>query len=487
MGKIFNLLGSIFGWNQNIVTVQSAKNGLYLLNDPSTPDLAIPQILPPRPENLMFTVSGFSPVKLNSSDDKDMYTVNCYITICNSARYFQTMMTQFDRPVLGWSATPNLTVLPFAGNQLNAFYNRASLQFFSGNNPVSKRPINAVASTDIVAHELGHAFLDILRPDFWNVQSFEIWAFHEAFGDINALVLALQHDTLIARILDETKGSPLNSNTVTRMAEEMGQAVFHRKPVGNSPHCIRDISNNFKYANPHRLPQKGPDEELCAESHNFSRVFSGAWYEILVKIFERERTAMGDMLAFKHARDVAYGRLLKAIKNVPNTIRFFDALAKCMIAVEKMKNNAYTDIMEQVFTDREILKPTIRLLSSNITYNDILVKLDKKDSVCKKGDTIMIHRPKTKKFRISDHLVTDLSSSNPLYDVEMEVPGDSYYLFDNKQLVDEIHSDDSELLESSLLCALSIKNHQGLGEDQMWRISQNKLVRNHVACCHRAT
>ena len=55
-------------------------------------------------------------------------------------------------------------------------------------------------------------------------------------------------------------------------------------------------------------------------------------------------------------------------------------------------------------------------------------------------------------------------------------------MFDDKQMVDEIHPSDSEILESSVLCALAIKNYHGLGEDQMWKISQDKLVRNFIKC-----
>ena len=264
------------------------------------------------------------------------------------------------------------------------------------------------------------------------------------------------------------------------MAEEMGTAVHQGSD------CIRDVSFRLNYQNPHKLPQKANGNKLCAEPHNFSRVFSGAWYEILVKIYEKEKDKMGEVKAVKHARDVAYSRLLKAVKMAPNTIKFFDAAAKCMVAAEKMKDGKYAEIMESVFLNRKIMRPNIKVLSSK-KYSDILKELEKTDAVSKKGDTIVVRKMRSKKFRISNHLVTDLSSFNPLFNTELEVPGDSYYLFDGTHLVDELHPEDDEILESSMLCALSIKNYHGLGDNSMWRIAEDKLVRNHIICDFQTT
>ncbi|RDJ35615.1 MAG: hypothetical protein DWQ19_12420 [Crenarchaeota archaeon] len=479
MNKIRQMLNRILGRSIDEISAQGSPQGLYLLNDPTTPDLVVPQVLPKRPENLSFTVNEFHPTKLNSKDLRDNYVVNTYITVCNVANYFQSVVSGFDRPVKGWAATPNLTILPFAGKKLNAFYNRSSLQFFYAPNPHTNKMIYTSASAEIVSHELGHALLDILRPDLWNVQALEVWAFHEAFSDITTIANALHYDDLIVKMLEETKGSLMNTNILSKLAEELGGA--------SKKSCIRDVSEVYNYVDPHKLPQKAEGNTLCAEPHNFSRVFSGAWYELLVRIYEKEKGKMGDIKAIKHARDVAYSRLLKATIISPNTIKFFDGLAKCMVATEKMKGNAYTQIFEEVFMKRGILRPVVKILS-NLRYTDVLHDLEKEDQISKKGDVIVTRKPRPRKMVIANYWVSDLSSSNPLYNVELEVPGDSYYLFDDKQLIDESHPDDSEILESSVLCALSVKNYQGLGENEMWEIKNNKLIRNHVFCgCFTAT
>ena len=47
-------------------------------------------------------------------------------------------------------------------------------------------------SPDVVAHELGHAVLDSLKPALFELASIEAAAFHESFGDMSAILTALQ-------------------------------------------------------------------------------------------------------------------------------------------------------------------------------------------------------------------------------------------------------------------------------------------------------
>jgi hypothetical protein len=88
-------------------------------------------------------------------------------------------------------ARPNrrrLDLLQDEGDDLNAFYDGQSLCFFHHRS--GKNRIFSGASTDVVAHEAGHAFLDTLRPDLWDSPFTEHGAFHEAFGDCIALLTA---------------------------------------------------------------------------------------------------------------------------------------------------------------------------------------------------------------------------------------------------------------------------------------------------------
>src|SRR5262249_32193521 len=91
-----------------------------------------------------------------------------------------------------WSTSnPMRVTLVEDGAQLNANYSRLhGLRFFR--QQVRSFDIYACESPDVVCHELGHAVLDALRPQLFNAANTESAAFHESFGDMSAILCALQ-------------------------------------------------------------------------------------------------------------------------------------------------------------------------------------------------------------------------------------------------------------------------------------------------------
>src|SRR4029077_18909866 len=137
-----------------------------------------------------------------------------------------------------------------------------------------------------VTHEQGHAILDAIRPDFWDAPHFEVAAFHEAFGDLAAIAVALAQPALAERALAETKGDAARSNLVSRLAEELGEAVRDNYgPDAALPGALRDAVNSFAYTDPKGLPDDAPARSLSAEPHSFCRVITGACWDVLVAIF----------------------------------------------------------------------------------------------------------------------------------------------------------------------------------------------------------
>ena len=89
-----------------------------------------------------------------------------------------------------WELGPVLPVLLDNGEDLNAFYDRQALNFFHGSSPDGV--VFSGASPDIVCHEMGHAILDSVKPQLFDVGSQEAAAFHESFGDMSAILSDLQ-------------------------------------------------------------------------------------------------------------------------------------------------------------------------------------------------------------------------------------------------------------------------------------------------------
>jgi len=189
-------------------------------------------------------------------------------------------------PLLGrhrvkrWQPAETLPVTLDAGNDLNAYYDRTQLAFFHSGR--GKAAVYSGESPDIVCHETGHACLDALRPDLWDAPFIEIAAFHESFGDITAMLAALalpQVRESVLPALVANKASPLS-----RIAEQLGAAMRRFHPAAVESDCLRDAANRWKYVVPESLPASAPATELSAEPHAFSRVFTGAFHDLLSRM-----------------------------------------------------------------------------------------------------------------------------------------------------------------------------------------------------------
>ncbi|CAG8754930.1 1700_t:CDS:2, partial [Racocetra fulgida] len=91
-----------------------------------------------------------------------------------------------------------------------------------------EKPLYLCRSLDIVAHEAGHAFLDILQIE-WLVEG-QTGALHEAFGDLTTMFTILSMNDMV-KLLIETTNSKLRSadNFVAAVGEEFGDLVYQNK------------------------------------------------------------------------------------------------------------------------------------------------------------------------------------------------------------------------------------------------------------------
>ena len=349
-----------------VVSNGSNKTTFYL-NDPSSPSLKKEQ-QPPTKLALPVTVSGDSGpgFPLGSSQQQSSA---CKIVLDDALNYMLASFKTTNSPkkISRWAATSNLMVRPRAGVDINAYYDRGSLNFFYFNDKTVKKVIYTCDSHSVVTHEFGHAFLDILRPDFWSAQAPEVWAFHEAFGDMTALITCLQYDDLINAALKETSGNLMVSNVVSRLAAEMGRSIYNLSfdKTGLSQNSLRDLSVVFNYKIPESLPTDGFDNVLVNEPHSFSRVFSGAFYEIIVKIAKNiSDSGKSPLDSLKIARDVASRYLIKATSEAPISNRLFDAIAKQMLLIDNAEGGRYQSILNNVFTSRQILLNKVLMLKN---------------------------------------------------------------------------------------------------------------------------
>jgi hypothetical protein len=236
------------------------------------------------------------------------------------------------------------------GKDLNAYYDRRALNFF--HDTVAGKTVYSGESPDIVCHEFGHAILDAVRPQLWNVASVETSAFHESFGDMSAILCALQLPSVQMAVLAETGGRLNHNSRVSRLAEQLGWAIRQIQPSAVDTDSLRNAVNSFFYRDPDTLPPNGPATTLSTEPHSFSRVFTAGFLEAVAGMLYTVNQTPNPADVQKVTRDA--GRLLlDAIADAPIVPEYFSQIAAHM--VEADDSGTYQQAIKSAFVRRGIL------------------------------------------------------------------------------------------------------------------------------------
>jgi hypothetical protein len=223
----------------------------------------------------------------NDFHARDFQQVSVFGTVLKTMYMFE------ESDVLGRSLvwafdSPQLLVIPRAGEWQNAFYEREShsLQFFYFKAD-DATPVYTCLSQDVVAHETAHAILDGIAPDLYHAITPQSLAMHEAIADLTAVMMAFRCRELSKRVLEATKGDIETSSVFSGMAE---QFQMKRDPHGRRL-FLRNLLNK-KTLNPKDDSEDENDEPNLVsrnEPHDLSEVLSGALYSIMVKIYNEQK------------------------------------------------------------------------------------------------------------------------------------------------------------------------------------------------------
>ena len=254
-----------------------------------------------------------------------------------------------------WIPGPVLPAVAVAGQDLNAYYDRKALRFFQDVDAKTHAVVHSGDSPDIVTHEQGHAILDAIRPDLWDAPHFEVAAFHEAFGDLAAIAVALAEPALTERALSETKGDAARTNFVSRLAEELGEAVRDKYgPDAAPPGALRDAVNAFVYTDPKGLPDDAPAQSLSAEPHSFCRVITGACWDVLVTIF-RSTAGADRPAALAQACERMASLAVAAAQTAPSGADFFGRFARRVVREARTDGEELAAALASVLFGRKLL------------------------------------------------------------------------------------------------------------------------------------
>jgi hypothetical protein len=223
-----------------------------------------------------------------------------------------------------------LPVVLDKGVRLNASYDRlGGLSFF--HDTVNGEEIYTADSPDIVCHEMGHAILDAIQPTVALAGMFETAAFHEAFGDISALLTNLQVDSFCDHVLGRHGVLIENDSRWTRIGEALGRAINKRNPDRASPHFLRNAANGFFYQPPTQLPISGIDSVLTREPHSLARTFVGGFLQGFAEMV-RVDAALPTRASLQQSALKAGALMVLAIRHAPVQADYFFQLASQLAA-----------------------------------------------------------------------------------------------------------------------------------------------------------
>ena len=292
-------------------------------------------------------------------DDFNFHQVNVWAIIEQVLTVLEDD-TALGRPVPWASGLGRLLVLPHAGYDDNAFYDRDTgalhLFYFEG---LDGKPVYTCLSHDIVTHELGHAVLDGLKPGYNEVSSAETAGFHEYFGDAIAMLASLK-DREIAKLV--TAGAPARlsaRNVVSAIASEFGAAIHGLAEKD----YLRGAWNKRKMS----------DLRGTFEEHDWSEILTGVYYDLLQYLYIRnlkeivheagskKRDQQQAIRALFRAAEQTASVMLRAIDYCPPVDLRYDEYARALLRADEVAypNDSYGIRAEltRIFRRRG-LKPT---------------------------------------------------------------------------------------------------------------------------------
>lgn len=277
------------------------------------------------------------------------------------ATFTLQMVERYARRTLPWSfGSDRLGIDPDAGQGQNAFYSEIdALIGFNHFKGANDSLMSAAESADIISHETAHAILDGMR-EFYN-ESFGLgsMAFHESFGDMVAVLVALHDEALVQQFLKITKGDLRVRNFVSSVGEYMLNEADGAETPGYSAY-LRNALSQFTAQPFENMPYyaKQAETELAREPHNYGRLFTGAFYELLVLLYEQIRADKGvaNLIALHQARDIAGRLLIGALEVGPvGEFDYRDMVLAFLTADHLLFESRYASPITQAFQARGLV------------------------------------------------------------------------------------------------------------------------------------
>lgn len=223
---------------------------------------------------------------------------------------------------------------------------------------------------DILAHEVGHGIIySVLGVPAPDTELPEYEGFQESFSDCVSLIAAMHFQSVIEKVLDETRGNLYLSNRIARFSEFPDQRQIR---TANNTHTMDEFVDGYKNEHDLSEPLTGAIFDILADIFHESLVerglispeveelaeiveFGGAPSAELQDAFDRAYAddKQGFVEALLDARDIMGCYLTETLCGLdPNFLDYGD-VADAMLAVdERQSDGRYAEIIDRNFSRR---------------------------------------------------------------------------------------------------------------------------------------
>ncbi len=194
-----------------------------------------------------------------------------------------------------------LRLIPRAFRDSNAYYDREAgtvelgwqkaERFATGRSQPGGHVFLAL-SRDVVTHEITHALLDGLRPNFLRPTHPDVPALHEGFSDLVAIFLHFTQRDIVAAAIERTQGR-VDTDQLAAIGRQFGfDLIDGRSPLRTAVH-----STTWDSPVPEAHTYEHQDEE-----HDLGSVLVSACFEAFRRIFEAKTSRLRHVFAAYQGR-----------------------------------------------------------------------------------------------------------------------------------------------------------------------------------------
>ena len=199
----------------------------------------------------------------------------------------------FDRP----DDPGRLELHPHHSRMTNGFYDKERGAVYFGYYCASDEPagrnlpggyVFTCLSHDVVSHEVSHALIDGLRPNFLVHSNRDVLALHEGLSDLVAILQRFTYRDVVDSAIAQARGKLSDAGLLTDVARQFGQTTGGSSALRSAIDTQRMAQDSERTNQSQSSPQINYKKGHNGEPHLLGSVLLSAVFDAFNRIFERK-------------------------------------------------------------------------------------------------------------------------------------------------------------------------------------------------------